>query len=127
LEYSIKNKKISAENVAGRLKEFFKEQNFETKTDNSNGNIYIVAHQNSANRRSRKVKVIISKNPNGLTVKFEAATISPFKLPMYVSLIPLFGGGMLLKKELESNEFYQKLEEQFCRKLDEIVSESSLE
>jgi hypothetical protein len=126
LEYQWKNKKVATDNVAVRLEEFFRERNFETEIDKSNDNVCIVAHRRSASERSRKVKVTISQKIDSLTVKFETAAISRFKSPIYVSLIPLFGGGMLLKKELESSEFYQKLEEDFRRKLDEIVSEYTL-
>lgn len=127
LEYQWKNKKVDIDNVAVRLEKFFREQNFETEIDKSNDNVCIVAHRRLSSERSRKVKVTISQKINSLTVKFETAAISRFKSPIYVSLVPLFGGGMLLKKELESSEFYQKLEENFRRKLDEIVSEYTLE
>jgi hypothetical protein len=38
-------------------------------------------------------------------------------------MISFMGGGFLVKRELEASEFYQKLEDDFWKDIEEVLSE----
>jgi hypothetical protein len=109
--------------VKDGIERFFQKRDFKTRTENVGNAAHLVAFRRFAKEGAKRVEVVVSSDSNCLAVKFSTDETSFF---MRVnSIISYAGAGFLVKRELESSEFYHRLEDEFWKELEEIVAQSS--
>lgn len=103
-----------------KVEQFFRNRNFKTRTEPTDAAAHLVALLHLAKEGTRRVEVIVTQNPDCLSISFVNEKNSFFS-PMN-SFISYMGAGFLVKRELEASEFYQKLEQEFWDNVEQIVS-----
>ena len=124
MEYRFVNRRANLEKIAEKIEQFFQERNFKTKKETMADEIHLVAMGRFVKEGAKRVEVIVSQKPDCLSVKFNTDKSALFSSSMS-SMVSYLGGGLLVKRELESTEFCNKLEDEFWRNIEPIIPELS--
>jgi hypothetical protein len=111
-------KKINLELLAKSTETFFKEKGFKTNLEQSENN-FTISCITCHDEKNKIVTVKITGKPDNFTI--ELANPTQRKLQLLHSALTLFGGGFLVLNELKSQEFYQKIEEEFLKFIDKSI------
>jgi hypothetical protein len=122
LEYRFINRKTDLDRILEEIERFFQKRDFRTRKELSDNTVHLAAFKHSAKGDSRRVEVEISREPDCLAIKFVTEKNPLLTSPMN-SMVSFMGGGFLVKRELEASEFYRKLEDDFWKDVDEVLSE----
>ena len=125
MEYRWVGRKINIKSATEKIEQFLRERNFNVEKNENSEAIYLTATQHLRDNTAKHVIVKISKTSKDFSVKFEGEQTPRFALEAS-SLLIFLGGGLILRKELKSAEFYKKMEEEFWKRVEEIVAESTL-
>jgi hypothetical protein len=121
LEYRWNNKNLNVEKVVTKAEQFLKDRNFIINREESENSVKFDGVKRREKYEVRSVEIVISWEPQELSVKFEVG--DHLKPIMHLgSLISVWGGGSLVLKELKAAEQYRRLEDEFWREMEEIVS-----
>jgi len=101
--------------LSQRFELFFDEKKFPSKPEKGRKNEYLITvilkHMREVNATGN-VKVVVRGEPNDFEVEF-VASFGSRNLAKLSGLAALFGGGMLVLKDLKSSEELEKLENEF--------------
>jgi hypothetical protein len=108
--------------LSKRIEEFFKSKGFEVLVEGSEGDFKVVGVLRVGDKLQSSY-ASINGNPNDFTVEFSGAQNSRFS-QLLTPLITMFGGGILILKRLQSQEFYEKLETEFWAFVEHAVDQT---
>jgi len=107
-----KNKNINIETLAKIVTHFFKEKNFKVHTIKEREGYQISILPRITHNITEEVKIHIQSHPNELRLGFEGGSRSRI-LVLLGNVLSLFGGGVFVKRGLQSLENLEKLEKEF--------------
>lgn len=123
MKYRWLHKNVIISSIEEAVNSFFEQRKFSTASFESKDSKKIVGvlrHGESA----KKVIVTITGKPDDFIVDFFAGE-SARLMAKFTSLITFFGAGQLELRSLKEKEFYQKLEDEFWKYLEDFVAEQS--
>jgi hypothetical protein len=106
-----------------KLGDFFKERKFEVIGEKTPTNYQITAGNSSSFKLLGVAKVLIEGNPNDFLVKLELEERRRRYSGYGSMLLSLFGGGILVRQEAQSDEAWFKLEKEFWPYVENLVSD----
>jgi len=109
-------KNVDLNTLAGRIRPFFHETDFETMVEKTQEGYVIQANCKIPNLRLR-IEVKILGQPNDFTVEFSAGSGGGYFSPSMIAgyLTTIFGGGYLISREARKQEALDMLENDFWR------------
>jgi hypothetical protein len=105
------------------IEEFFESKGFETLVEGLEGNFKVIGVMRVGDK-SQSFYASIKGSSSDFTVEFSGAQNSRFS-QFLTPLITMFGGGILILKKLQSQEFYEKLETEFWAFVEHKVDQTS--
>lgn len=108
-------------NVVAKTERFLRDRNFIISRDEGENSVKLAGVRRREKYDVRLVEITISWSPEELSVKFEVADHMKPILQLS-SLISFWGGGSVILKELKTAEHYRKIENEFWREIEKIVS-----
>lgn len=121
MEYRWQNRNLNVKNVVAKTERFLRDRNFIISRDEGENSVKLAGVRRREKYDVRLVEITISWSPEELSVKFEAADHMKPILQLG-SLISFWGGGSVILKELKTAEHYRKIENEFWREIEKIVS-----
>jgi hypothetical protein len=123
LEYRWRKTKLDLENVIDGAQQFLRGRGFIVRREEEKSSVRLVAARRKEKYEVGLVQILISQSKEELSIKFEAGDrMKP--LLKFSSVFSLWGGGSIILKELKITEQYERLEEEFWREMETIVSAS---
>lgn len=122
MKYKWIQKDVDLEKITGGIEDFLKSKKFKTHRNDDKGQHRILGIYRTPEGSFRKVIATVSGTPESFTVELEAGEQTSAILKLG-SLISLFGGGGFIVKGHEAADFYRKIEDEFWRFAQTIVSE----
>ena len=104
-----------------KLGDFFKERKFEVVGEKTPTNYQITAGNSPSFKLLGVAKVLIEGNPNDFSVKLELEERRRRYSGYGSMLLSLFGGGILVRQEAQSDEAWFKLEKEFWPYIENLV------
>jgi len=104
-----------------KLGDFFKERKFEVVGEKTPTNYQITAGNSPSFKLLGVAKVFIEGNPNDFSVKLELEERRRRYSGYGSMLLSLFGGGILVRQEAQSDEAWFKLEKEFWPYIENLV------
>jgi hypothetical protein len=114
-------KNVDLELLTVKLGDFFKERKFEVIGEKTPTNYQITAGKSPLFKLLGVANVIIEGKPNDFSVKLELQERRRRYSGYGSFLLGLFGGGILLRQEAESDEAWMVLEKEFCQYVENLV------
>lgn len=124
MECRWQNRNLDVNNVVVKTEQFLTLRGFIISREEGKNSVRFVGVRRREKYDVRVVEIMISWSPQGLSVRFEVGDhLKP--LLHLSSFMSLWGGGSVVLKELKVTEHYRRLEDEFWREMEEIVSGSS--
>lgn len=121
MEYRWLDRSSNAEEIVAKTEQFLRDRGFIISKEELENSVKLAAVSHRKKYDVSLVEVVISWSSKELSVRFEVGdrlkAISQFN-----PLISFLGGGSIVLKGLKTAEHYRKLEEDFWREIEEIVS-----
>lgn len=114
-------KNINLEKLAEVLKEFFENRKFKVKLEKSSG-YRILAVPKRGMDLCDSIEVCIRGKPEDFEITFNTVTDFTSNFIRLGGLTILFGGGLLLRKGLKSQEELDRLEKDFWKFFDAAIA-----
>jgi hypothetical protein len=119
VKYRWLDKDVNIFDVEKAVRSFLEQQSF-TTTSSDSADPKKIAGVLRGPESTRRVIITVSGKPNDFTVDFSAGEVAQLATK-FASLITFFGGGLIELKSLREKEFYEGLEDQFWKYLEEFV------
>jgi len=114
-------KKVNLKSLSENLVQFFEEKGFSSVLETESSNEYrVIAVPKQPSNIQGSVNVFIRGNSEDFVVEFVGDS-SPRLLRVLGGLSTLFGGGILVLKDLKSQEELERLEREFWSFLDRKI------
>jgi len=124
LEYRWKNSKLDVKSAVDTAQKFLRNRGFIISSEEGENSVKLTGATRREKYDVRLVKITISRSKDELSIKFEAGDrMRP--ILRFSSVFSVWGGGAIVLKELKTAEQYDKIEEEFWREMEPIVSASS--
>lgn len=121
MEYRWQNRNLDVKDVVAKAEQFLRDRGFTISVSGSGNTVKVAGVRRREKYDARLVEIVISGSPKELSIKFEAGDhMKP--LLQLSSLISFWGGGSAILKELKTTEYYRKIEDEFWREMEKIVS-----
>jgi len=114
-------KNVDLELLTVKLGGFFKERKFEVIGEKTPTNYQITAGKSPSFKLLGVANVIIEGKPDDFSVKLELQERRRRYSGYGSFLLSLFGGGILLRQEAESDEAWMRLEKEFWQYVENLV------
>jgi len=114
-------KNVDLELLTVKLGDFFKERKFEVIGEKTPTNYQITAGKSPSFKLLGVANVIIEGKPDDFSVKLELQERRRRYSGYGSFLLSLFGGGILLRQEAESDEAWMRLEKEFWQYVENLV------
>lgn len=121
MEYRWQNRNLSVKDIVAKAEQFLKDRGFTISRNESENSVKVAGVRRREKYDPRLVEIVISESPNELSINFEVGDhMKP--LLQLSSIISFWGGGSAVLKELKTSEYYRKIEDEFWREMEQIVS-----
>ena len=114
-------KNVDLELLTVKLGDFFKERKFEVIGEKTPTNYQITAGKSPSFKLLGVANVIIEGKPDDFSVKLELQERRRRYSGYGSFLLSLFGGGILLRQEAESDEAWMRLGKEFWQYVENLV------
>jgi len=114
-------KNVDLELLSEKLEDFFKERKFQIISEKTSGNYKITVGNSPSFKLLGLLSVVVEGRPDDFSVKLEFQERRRRYSGYGSFLLSLFGGGILLRQEAESDEAWMRIEKEFWLYVENLV------